>query len=117
MSQPSEKHFLQNKKLNQRLEKAVKIIRQKLKPEKIMLYGSYAEGKADKWSDIDLIIISNNIKQKREVDRTIFIDQFLRGTPPIQPFIFTPKEYQKMLQMKSSLLQYALPTARIIYKK
>lgn len=117
MFKTSSKHFLQNEKINQRLNQAIKIIRQKLSPEKILLYGSCAKGKTDKWSDIDLIIISNKVKKKREIDRTIFIDRFLKGAPPIQSFIFTPKEYQKMLQMKSSLLQYALPHAKIVYEK
>jgi len=41
------------------LNQFVKIVVQKIKPEKIILYGSFARGEASSWSDIDLAVIGD----------------------------------------------------------
>lgn len=38
-------------------------------PEQIILYGSYASGTANEWSDIDLIVISKDFEKISPVER------------------------------------------------
>ena len=47
--------------------KIIKVI----KPQKIILFGSYAKGTATENSDIDLLIIENNVSSKIEEKRKI----------------------------------------------
>ncbi|OGF22791.1 hypothetical protein A2Y83_03990 [Candidatus Falkowbacteria bacterium RBG_13_39_14] len=35
----------------------------------IYLFGSYAKGKPDKWSDIDLAVVSDNLKRNRDKNK------------------------------------------------
>ncbi|MGB2762179.1 MAG: nucleotidyltransferase domain-containing protein [Minisyncoccales bacterium] len=57
------------KKTKQELEikKITRQIVRNYKPEKIILFGSFAWGKPHKWSDVDLFIIKES--QKRKIDR------------------------------------------------
>ena len=38
-------------------------LKQKINIEQIILYGSYAKGNANEWSDIDLYIVSNDLPE------------------------------------------------------
>ena len=44
-----------------RVKKYSDLVVEKMKPSKIMLYGSYARGNWDENSDIDVAIIVNNV--------------------------------------------------------
>ena len=47
------------------LKKYVEKIKTVIKPQRVILYGSFARGTATKWSDIDIMIITD-FKKKNE---------------------------------------------------
>ncbi|MDI3531232.1 MAG: uncharacterized protein PWP60_1081, partial [Candidatus Atribacteria bacterium] len=47
------------KLLHEELSRIVKLLIEKYQPEKIILFGSLAEGRIHEWSDIDLLIIKD----------------------------------------------------------
>jgi uncharacterized protein len=66
--------------------------------EKIILYGSHASDKADKQSDIDVMVISQYFKgmnalQRGETFGKILAD--IKIIAPIEPLGFTETEFQK----------------------
>ena len=68
----------------------------------IILFGSYAKGKARKNSDIDLIFIVSNIKNKRlrkEIERECASYQYSHNIK-ISPIITDIKEFKIMLKAK-----------------
>lgn len=81
-------------------------------PEKIILFGSQARGEADADSDVDLIIIKKT--RKRFIQRLLEV--------PLLPvaadiFVYTPEEFERMLQQENPFLQSALQHAKVIYEK
>ncbi len=62
-----------------------------LSPEKIILFGSYATGQADKDSDIDLLIIANSNQDRLE--RIWQVYKLLRGKreTPMDIIVLTPR--------------------------
>ena len=46
-----------------------------IEAEKILLYGSYASGKANIWSDIDLVIVSKSFGKRNTIDRMEFLSK------------------------------------------
>ena len=73
-------------------EVADKIARE-YKPEKIILFGSYAWGSPTPDSDVDLFIIKkteNTREMTREIDRFVFPRPF-----PIDLIVYTPKQAEK----------------------
>jgi len=73
----------------------VENLKGKLRVEKVILFGSYAEGKANKHSDIDLAIISPDVNG----DNLISCLQLLTRAIPrhididIEPLAFSSQEY------------------------
>lgn len=67
----------------------------KLKAEKypfsdVYLFGSYANGKTHKWSDIDIAVISKNRKNKKKLWKiAIYID------PRIEPHALSSSDFKK----------------------
>ena len=86
------------RKKNQ-VEKIIKsylnLLSKEIKIEKVILFGSFANGTYDNNSDIDLAIISTDFQKKDYITNMRFL---LSKTinfdwPPIEALPYTPKEY------------------------
>ena len=79
------------------LPQAIKRIVAELKPEKIILFGSYAYGNPTPDSDVDLfVVIETNGKNKemyRAVSRLLYPRQF-----PVDIIVKTPREVEEAMQ-------------------
>lgn len=81
---------------------AKKIVREyakKLKKENysfqaIYLFGSHADGRAHKWSDIDVAVISNKLKRNYENNRFLLWDFRLDVDTRIEPHGFTADDFK-----------------------
>jgi len=85
-------------------------------PEMIILFGSYAQGNPNKDSDLDLLIIQNtNLpRHKRGLD----IRLSLIGTKiPIDILVYTKEEFENEKNEKSSFLNSAIKTSKILYER
>lgn len=95
------------------IDEIIEIIVDKYGPvEKIILFGSHARGKADEYSDLDLIIIKKT--DKRFVQRLVEV--------PLLPvhadvFVYTPEEFKIMEENENPFIINALESAKIIYEK
>ena len=54
---------------------------EKLPIEKVIIYGSYAKGKAHKWSDVDVCIISSKFKNPIDAMRFLWHKRNKRCAP------------------------------------
>ena len=72
----------------------VKLIRQKYKPEKIILFGSRARGDHFKTSDIDLLIISKAFAGLTWRDRIIGVFGRWDKKEMLEPICLTPEEFE-----------------------
>jgi len=73
------------------IKEIVGILTEKYKPEKIILFGSYAYGNPTEDSDIDLLIIKETDK-KRRVDRFVEVKRIIFNSKiriPISPLVLT----------------------------
>lgn len=81
------------------LKRIVREFVSRLEPEihvkKVILYGSYARGRADEWSDIDLAVISDDLRGLDQLQRIVVLSPSRRGCDTsIEPLGFTMREYQ-----------------------
>jgi len=80
----------------------------------LILYGSYANGKPRKDSDIDLAVISPDFPSKSIVKKQEFLgDAIFNIKEPIEPIGYTLDEYRKC--EKGSFLDEIKHTGKIIY--
>ena len=100
------------------LPRAVKRIVTELKPEKIILFGSYAYGKPTPDSDVDLfVIMKTNIK--RQADRYVLVSSLLNPRDfPVDIIVHTPAEIKRELSVKGNFfIRDIMTNGKALYEK
>ena len=96
------------------IKRIVKQIAEKYKPEKIILFGSFAYGKPNKDSDVDLFIVKKTKKTRgerlMEVER-MFLDRII----PLDILVYTPKEIKNRLSLGDFFIQDIVEKGKILY--
>src|ERR1043166_2915107 len=99
------------------LEPYLRAIVQKVHPEKIILFGSYAYGQPTEHSDFDLLVIRRGIRFSKESN--LEIRRAIRDVDaPPASFTFlsrTPEELEEKLRTGSPVYQDILNTGLTIY--
>ncbi len=73
-------------------------LKRQIRVERVILYGSYAEGSANEYSDIDLAIISPDVTDENFIE---YLQMLTRAIPrkievDIEPLIFSSDEYENV---------------------
>lgn len=84
-------------------------------PEKIIVFGSWVRGEMDEYSDIDFVVIKNT--KKRFLIRLIEVAKLIdTKLGPVDVFVYTPEEFQTMVQRKIPFIENVVKEGRIIYE-
>ena len=97
------------------LASIVKKLVEQYRPEKIIVFGSLAQGRVDAESDLDLLVIKRT--GERRLNRRI---EALRGVPrniPLDVIILTPEEIAILEKEKSPFIQEILATGKVVYEQ
>lgn len=101
----------QAKKLKEITAKIVK----EYKPEKIILFGSWAWGNPRKWSDVDLFIIKETDKKKWEREYELRLKLFPPGLA-LDLLIYTPKEIIRRLEIEDFFVEDIIKKGKVLYE-
>lgn len=63
--------------------------------EKVILFGSYAKGTNNEWSDIDLAVVSNDFKGIRLIDKENMVTAISAADFDISPLPYRPEDFTK----------------------
>ena len=88
--------------MNQNLpitEQIVAFIMSKISPERIILFGSYAKGKNNEKSDIDILIIIKNLENERKITGLLY--KALLDEDISTPIDFLAVDYDKYNILKN----------------
>lgn len=96
---------------------AIKRIVSELKPEKIILFGSYAYGKPTPDSDVDLLVIMNT--KAKEIDRYVAVSNLLYPRQfPVDILVKTPKEVEAASRKKGNFfMREILTKGKVLYER
>ncbi len=96
--------------------KIVRQIKEKYKPEKIILFGSFAWGKPTKDSDFDLLIIKNTRKShyKRIPEVRSYLHDVNRA---VDILVMTPKELARRIQLGDFFIKNIVLKGKILYER
>jgi predicted nucleotidyltransferase len=98
------------------LRPAIQKIVRELKPEKIVLFGSYAYGTPNPHSDVDLLVIMNTKSSLK--DRSWAVSRLLLPRPfPVDILVKTPKEVKKALDAGDFFLKEILERGKVLYDR
>lgn len=99
-------------------EKTIQKIKERIvkgaKPQKIVIFGSYAYGNPNKDSDLDIVVIKSTGLPMHK--RSIEIRKLLRGiSVPKDIIVYTPEEVSKWKNASSAFITTVLKNGRTIY--
>lgn len=101
--------------LNQRIQWLLEDI-QRYDPERVILFGSAARGDTDALSDLDVVLIKRTTAPF--VQRGVEAVRYLRsGIGPVDLFVYTPEEFQRMVDDESPFMERVLADGRVLYEK
>jgi predicted nucleotidyltransferase len=100
------------------IKRLAQVIAQKYRPEKIILFGSYAYGKPDKDSDIDLLIVKKTKKSffNRLYEVRRIASEARRGYP-FEPVVLTPREVKERLEIGDQFFEEVMNKGKILYAR
>jgi predicted nucleotidyltransferase len=96
-------------RLEQELNRMTEILIREYKPEKLILFGSVAQGELHAWSDLDLVVI-----KKTETPLLERIEEVLRLVRPkvgMDVLVYTPAELDSLVDERRAFV-----LDEIIYK-
>lgn len=85
-------------------------------PEKIILFGSQAQGTNTANSDIDLLVLIEGVVNKRKIAQQLYKD-LLPLKMAVDLIIDTPENYNKYKKEKSFIYYQIEKTGKVVYEK
>ncbi len=82
--------------------------------ERVILFGSYAQGKITVDSDVDLLVIGQF--KGRSVDKSVEIRMKLRPQFPVDILIRTPEKVHQRIQMGDCFMREILEKGKVLYE-
>ena len=96
------------------INQVVETIVQNVHPDKVILFGSYANGNPGEDSDLDLLVIKD-MPQKR-IQRGREIRKYLRGIGiPIDLLVYTPQEIEEWRDTKAAFITKIIDQGQVLY--
>ncbi len=85
------------------------------RPEKVILYGSYARGDYHDGSDLDLILIkSTGARFPNRIEKVL---EYCHGEMAVSPLVYTEEEIAQMLRRGNTFLKRALEEGIVVYEQ
>lgn len=101
------------------IDEIVQILVRECQPEKIILFGSYANGKANDDSDLDLAIVKNSDlpQHKRSIEfRKALRAGGRRWLFGMDILVYTPEEIKTFEHSPTSLIHEILTNGKMLYE-
>lgn len=101
--------------LEEELLRVIEVLKRNYEPEKVILFGSLADGDMHEWSDIDLLIVKETTE--RPLDRILEVCRLIKPTIGIDLFVYTPEEFNTLVQEKFTFLTNITRKGKVLYEK
>ncbi len=102
-------------KLKNELNRWKRILKNEYKPEKIILFGSFALGRTREWSDIDMVILKDT--DKPFLDRIKEVLLLLKPKVGLDVLVYTPQEFKKLCDTKLFFKEEISNRGLVIYER
>ena len=97
------------------ITKIVDQIAKNYKPEKIIIFGSFAYGKPKENSDVDLVVIKKT--KKRFIKRLFEVCQYVKSRLGTDILVYTPKEWKEALEEENYFIKEISQKGTVIYER
>jgi uncharacterized protein len=101
-------------KINAKIKDLCRQIVENFQPEKVILFGSYAYGKPNADSDVDLLVVMP-LKEK-DTKKAIEILTRLKTTLPTDLLVRTPEQVRERIEMGDFFMQEIVERGKVLYE-
>ncbi len=104
--------------IDQLITRLAETIGREYKPQRIILFGSYAQGRPTADSDIDLFIIKDT--DARRVDRFVEVKRLIYDPQlriPVSPLVYTSQELEERLNMGDDFVKEIMSEGKVLYEE
>lgn len=98
----------------QLLDAVARIVATASQPAKIILFGSYATGATDETSDVDLLVIERDLKDKA-AEYLRLREAVGRLGVGVDLLVFTEREFDRRSQVRGTVHYWARKTGRVLH--
>jgi predicted nucleotidyltransferase len=81
--------------------------------ERVILFGSYASGRRDLFTDLDLLVVIDS--EQSFVERTADLYRRVQAGVDLDLLAYTPQEFARLRE--SGFVKHALTTGQVIYER
>ena len=98
----------------ERIEKYKDLVVKELRPEVVVLFGSFAKRDINEGSDVDIMVIADF--KEGFLDRVkLLLDLNDEMRLPLEPVGYTSKEFQRMLEEGNPFIREVFVSGKILY--
>lgn len=92
------------------------IVAQEFRPQKIILFGSYAEGNATEDSDVDILVVLPRVRGTRDVHQAAAIRQRVRAPFPMDVIVKSPQEIARCIAGGDGFISGIIRNGELMYE-
>ena len=100
-------------KILEQIEEYCQEVKERLNPQAIILFGSFAKGDINEASDIDIMVIADF--KESPLDRIKLLLDLNKFRLPIEPIGYTPEEFRQMRARRNRFIEEVVESCRVIY--
>lgn len=100
--------------IEKQVEDIKKQIIERYKPEKIIIFGSYARGNFDKDSDVDFLIIKKDAPECG-VERIREVSKLIKRNIAVDFLVYRPYEIEERIKLGDPFIKGILKEGKVIY--
>lgn len=100
--------------IRQKIKKVVADVIDKIKPEKVILFGSFAYGKPNSDSDVDLLFVTDT--KLSGLKRYCWVSSQIEHKFPMDILVKTRKEIRERLKMGDPFFKEIIKKGEVLYE-
>lgn len=105
---------MDKKQLEEEIQNITRQLIEKYKPEKIILFGSAAKGEFGPDSDLDFLVVKENVPQYG-YQRMFQVRKLIKKRTPADFLVYRPQEFQELVDSEEPFTKSILDEGRILY--
>ena len=102
-------------KLQDELDRYLDLLIEYVAPDKVILFGSFAQDEVRAWSDIDLIVVTDTAA--RFLDRSKEMLQLLQPRVGLDVLVYTPEEFQRLCRERPFFREEILEKGKVVSER
>jgi predicted nucleotidyltransferase len=102
-------------KFDEEIENIIEQLVRLYKPDKVILFGSLAQGQIHDSSDIDLLVIKDDVPEMG-VDRIRQLDRLIKYRLATDFIVYKPDELDRRLKMGDPFVKNILDKGKVLYE-